>query len=128
MRDTLLRSVKELARQKLGLREKGGGWHRSSAAWLGTLSRVLPAIGYHLVPVPGSESQTRDRSGQAAPVPEVRSAVCPPASDGATHERSARDEEDREEGGEAKGYQEVAGTHLPARGSPCSRCGRKGGN
>jgi hypothetical protein len=63
MRDTLLRSVKELARQKLGLREKGRLVAQIERRLVGRLSRVLPAIGYHLVPVPGSESQTRTTHG-----------------------------------------------------------------
>ena len=53
MPDTLLGTLKKLARQKLGLREQGRLFAQAERRLVQNLSRVLPSIGYRLVPVAG---------------------------------------------------------------------------
>ena len=53
MADTLLLSMKRLAREKLGLKHKGQLVAQTERRLVENLRRVLPTIGYRLVPLPG---------------------------------------------------------------------------
>jgi hypothetical protein len=53
MADTLLISLKRLAREKQGLKQKGHVVAQTERRLLANLTRVLPTIGYRLVPLTG---------------------------------------------------------------------------
>ncbi len=63
MADTLLMSLKRLAREKRGLKQRGQLVAQTERRLLANLTRLLPTIGYRLVPLPGQGLKAASTNG-----------------------------------------------------------------
>ena len=69
MADTLLLSMKRLAREKLGLKHKGQLVAQTERRLVENLRRVLPSIGYRLVPLTGARITGMNGTGRPKRLP-----------------------------------------------------------
>jgi len=72
MTDSLLLSLRKLAREKQGLRQKGQLVAQTERRLLEDLGRLLPTIGYRLVPVAGPDDASSTNG-----VRRVKRLLCP---------------------------------------------------
>ncbi len=63
MADTLVTSLRRLAREKRGLKQRGQLVAQTERRLLANLTRLLPTIGYRLVPLPGHGLKTASANG-----------------------------------------------------------------
>ncbi len=73
MADTLVTSLRRLAREKRGLKQRGQLVAQTERRLLANLTRLLPTIGYRLVPLPGHGVKMASANG----VRRVKRLPCP---------------------------------------------------
>jgi uncharacterized C2H2 Zn-finger protein len=73
MADTLVMSLKRLAREKRGLKQRRQLVAQTERRLLANLTRLLPTIGYRLVPLPGQGFKAASANGTR----RVRRLPCP---------------------------------------------------
>jgi len=71
MPDTVVTTLKRLAREKEGLKHKGQLVARTERRLITDLGRLLPTIGYRLVPLPASKvkAMSSNGTGRAKKIP-----------------------------------------------------------